>query len=307
MRSRAASKSGFQVVPVARDQRQIGDWLDQAARRHTMHALLELDVTDARRAIHQRRAETGEPLSFTAFVVACLARAIDQDKTMHAHQKGTRDLVLFDDVDVTVVVERTVDAAKIPVPYIVRAANHKTAVEISREISDAAAGTLPYARARRLLPLWLRVPHVVRAAVLSRWLADPHRRKRLTGTTFVSSVGMFGRGTAWGIPQAQNYTLGLTVGSFARKPGLVKRADGERIEPREFVCLTLSMDHEIVEGAPAARFVAQLSELLASASLLVEASPGQPARDGLEPATQESPPDSVVALAHTAAQPGAPR
>jgi hypothetical protein len=271
--------------------------LDQAARRHTMHALLEVDVTDARRAIHERRAETGEPLSFTAFVVACLARAIDQDKTMHAHQKGARDLVLFDDVDVTVVVERTVDTAKIPVPHIVRAANHKTAVEISREISAAAAGTLPYARARRLLPLWLRVPHVVRAAVLSRLLADPHRRKRLTGTTFVSSVGMFGRGTAWGIPQAQNYTLGLTVGGIARKPGLVKRAGGEQIEPREFVCLTLSMDHEIVEGAPAARFVAQLSELLASATLLVKASPGQPVSGNLEPATQQSAPDRVEAPA----------
>ncbi|HEY6012791.1 MAG TPA: hypothetical protein VIU37_02245, partial [Candidatus Limnocylindrales bacterium] len=71
----ADSRPGFQVVPVPRAQRQIGDWLVQAARRHTMHALLEVDVTDARRAIRAARARTGEPLSFTAYVVACLARA----------------------------------------------------------------------------------------------------------------------------------------------------------------------------------------------------------------------------------------
>jgi pyruvate/2-oxoglutarate dehydrogenase complex dihydrolipoamide acyltransferase (E2) component len=297
---RRASRDGFQVVPVARAQRQIGDWLDQAARRHTMHALLELDITDARRAVRERRATTGEPLSFTAFVVACLARAIDEDKTMHAHRQGRHELVLFDAVDVTVVVERTVSGAKIPVPHIVRAANRKTAAEISNEINDAAAGALPYARARRMLPLWLRVPTVIRRVALSRWLADPHRRRRLTGTTFVSSVGMFGRGTAWGLPQAQNYTLGLTVGGIARKPGLVRCTDGERIEPRELLCLTLSFDHEIVEGAPAARFAARLGELIESASLLGGPASTRRALDRPEPAASGSGRRGLVAAAQTA-------
>ena len=270
MTRRRASRSGFTVVPVAPAQRQIGDLLDLAARRRTMHALLELDITDARRAIREQRAETGEALSFTAFVVACLARAIDEDKMLHAHRKGRRELVLFDDVDVTVLVERTVEGRKIPVPHIVRAANRKSAAQISREISGAVVGAVPYARARRWLPLWLLVPGVIRRAVLSRVLADPRRRRRLSGTTCVSAVGMFGHGTAWGIPQALNYTLGLTVGGIARKPGLVKVDAGERIEPREFLSLTLSIDHEIVEGAPAARFTNRLKELLESGAILAE-------------------------------------
>ena len=255
-------------MPVARAQRQIEDWLAAAARRHTMHALLELDITDARRAIRKRRSETRQPLSFTAFIVACLARAIDEDRSFHAHRSGARALVLFDDVDVTVVVERTVDRAKIPVPHIVRAANRKTAAEISVEIRDSGVGELPYAWARRLLPLWMLVPAIVRRAAWSRWLADPWRRKRLTGTTFVSAVGMFGRGTAWALPQAQNYTLGVTVGGIARKPGLVKVGETERIEPREYLSLTLSFDHDVVEGAPAARFTARLKELIEGAALI---------------------------------------
>ena len=105
---------GFRVVPLTGAQRQIDDWLAAAAQRHTMHALLELDVTDARRAIRERRANSGEPLSLSAYIVACLARAIDEDRTLHAHRKGRRALVLFDDVDGTVVVERTVEGAEDP-------------------------------------------------------------------------------------------------------------------------------------------------------------------------------------------------
>lgn len=264
----ARSRSGFEIVPVPRAQRQIGDWLVLAARRHTMHALLEVDVTDARREIRAARARTGEPLSFTAFVVACLARAIDEDKAMHAHRKGRGELVLFDDVDVAVAVEHRVERARIPVPHIIRAANRKTPTAITREISGAVDEPDPYGSLRRLLPGWLVVPGPVRRLFLSIWLGDPVRHKRATGTTFVSAVGMFGTGTAWGIPMGENYTLGLTVGSIARKPGIVRTADGDRIEPRELLSLTLTFDHDIIDGAPAARFTRRLTELLEGAEIL---------------------------------------
>jgi pyruvate/2-oxoglutarate dehydrogenase complex dihydrolipoamide acyltransferase (E2) component len=264
----ADSNSGFQVVPVPRAQRQIGDWLVEAARRHTMHALLELDVTDSRRRIREARARTGEPLSFTAFVVACLARAIDEDKLMHAHRKGRGRLVLFDEVDVAVAVEHVVEGVRIPVPHVIRAANHKSPSQITREIGGAVGDDDPYGFLRRLLPAWLLVPGPIRRFVLGLWLGDPARRKRLTGTTFVSAVGMFGVGTAWGVPKGQNYTVGLTVGSIARKPGIVRDAVGERIEPREFLSLTITFDHDIVDGGPAARFARRLTELLEGAELV---------------------------------------
>jgi pyruvate/2-oxoglutarate dehydrogenase complex dihydrolipoamide acyltransferase (E2) component len=276
------ARPGFRVVPIPDTQRQVTDWLALAVRRHTMHALLELDVTDARRAIRERRAETGEPLSFTAFIVASLARATEDEPSMHAHRKGRHELALFDDVDVSVVVERTIDGARIPVPSIVRAANRKSAAEITREIRDARAGEVPYPLARRALPLWLRIPGLVRRALIARWLADPVRRQRLTGTTFVSAVGMFGSGTAWALPQAQNYTLGLTLGGIARKPGFAGGPNGERVVPREYLSLTLSFDHDVVEGAPAARFTARLKELIERGSILG----GSPARTARGPQTK---------------------
>jgi pyruvate/2-oxoglutarate dehydrogenase complex dihydrolipoamide acyltransferase (E2) component len=261
-------KPGFEVVALPRAQRQITDWLNYAARRHTMQALIELDVTDARRQIRAARARTGAPLSFTAFIVACVARAIDEDRLIHAHRRGSGALVLFDDVDVAVAVEHRVEGARIPVPHVIRAANRKSPTAITREIGEAVTEADPYASLRRLLPLWLLLPGPIRRLLLSVWLGDPVRRKRLTGTTFVSAVGMFGTGTAWGIPMGQNYTFGLTVGGIDRKPGIVRGPDGERIEPREFMSLTLTFDHDLVDGAPAARFTRRLSELISEAEIL---------------------------------------
>src|SRR5438128_2228565 len=98
------------------------DWLGLMHRRHTMHALVEVDVTDTRQAIREYRTRAGAPLSLTAFLIACLARAIDEDKAMQAYRLGRRQLVLFADVDVTTLVERDVEGHKIPVPLIIRAA-----------------------------------------------------------------------------------------------------------------------------------------------------------------------------------------
>lgn len=259
--------SDYQVLRVAGLQRQSSDWMALGRRQHTMHGLVELDVTDARRAIREHRARTGEALSFTAFLVACLATAIGENPQMHAFRKGRNRLVLFDDVDVAVLVESEVEGDRIPVPHLIRAANRKTAAAITREIRRSQVAAVPYAALRRWLPLWLMLPAFIRQTILGWFLADPWRRKRLTGTTVVTAVGMFGRGTAWGIPTSPNYTLAIIVGGIARRPGIVSVADGtnvptERIEVREYLSLTMSLDHDLVNGAPAARFSARLKELI---------------------------------------------
>ena len=93
-------------MPLPPLQHQGMDWLELMHRQHTMRALIEVDVTAARQAIRDYRVRTGAPLSLTAFLIACLARAIDADRAMQAYRLGRRQLVLFADVDVTTMVER---------------------------------------------------------------------------------------------------------------------------------------------------------------------------------------------------------
>jgi pyruvate/2-oxoglutarate dehydrogenase complex dihydrolipoamide acyltransferase (E2) component len=60
------------------------------------------------------------------------------------------------------------------------------------------------------------------------------------------------------------HTACLTVGGISLEPGLV---DG-RVEPREILSLTASVDHDLVDGAPAARFVRNLRDLVERGEVL---------------------------------------
>jgi len=70
---------------------------------------------------------------------------------------------------------------------------------------------------------------------------------------------MFGKGSGWGIPIA-GHTLMLTLGGVASKPGVVQG----QIAIREYLSLTLSFDHDIIDGAPEARFTQRLKDLIES-------------------------------------------
>ncbi|MBK8033949.1 MAG: 2-oxo acid dehydrogenase subunit E2 [Chloroflexi bacterium] len=54
----------------------------------------------------------------------------------------------------------------------------------------------------------------------------------------------------------------LTLGGMAKKPAVV---DG-RIEIRDLLCVTVSFDHAITDGAPAARFTSRLKQLIEGGS-----------------------------------------
>jgi pyruvate/2-oxoglutarate dehydrogenase complex dihydrolipoamide acyltransferase (E2) component len=262
-------QTACEIVPFPQPKQQAIDWLELNRRRHMMYALLEVDITEARHAIRAYRARTAAPLSLTAFLIHCLAHAVDEDRAMQAYRLGRR-LVLFADVDVGSMVERKVEGARLAVPQLIRAANRKSLGQIEQELHRAqaatpeavAAGSLP----RPLRPLlvrgltvWLRLPAVLRRGLWTWALHNPYRRKRLVGTVGVTAMSMFGHGTGWGIAP-MGHTLTLIVGGLVRKPGVV----GTSIAVREYLCLTLVLDHDVVDGAPAARFAKRLTELIES-------------------------------------------
>jgi 3-deoxy-D-manno-octulosonic acid (KDO) 8-phosphate synthase len=71
------SRAPFEVKPFPRERHDVVDALEVGVHRHMVHALLEFDVTHARQLIREREASAGERLSFTAFIVASLARAVN--------------------------------------------------------------------------------------------------------------------------------------------------------------------------------------------------------------------------------------
>jgi pyruvate/2-oxoglutarate dehydrogenase complex dihydrolipoamide acyltransferase (E2) component len=92
-------------------------------------------VTDARTRLAELEA-AGHPLSFAAFVLHAVARAVDADHIVHGYRRRNR-LVLFDDVDVNFQVESELAGQKVVKSVIIRAANRKTVEELSAEIRNA--------------------------------------------------------------------------------------------------------------------------------------------------------------------------
>ncbi len=238
---------------------------------HTMYGLLEVDVTIARRFIADHKARTGETLSFAGFLTYCLARAVDEDKSIQAYRKGEKRLIKFDDVNVGLMVEQKVGEKRALMGHVILGANHKTFREIHDEIRLVQSEPVPPGRG---MPTWFRSimllpwPLSRLALAILRWNGhrDPTISVAMGGTVALTSVGLFGGNhSGWGISPTL-HPLGLVVGGIALKPAVVEG----RIEPREILNLTVSFDHDIVDGGPATRFVKRLVELIESGYGLVE-------------------------------------
>ena len=248
------------------------DTLDWGRKKHHIPLLLEVDVTRAREAMREFKAGTGQGFSFTGWVVTCIGQAVGEHKHVQAMRQGKKRVILFDDVDVSILVERGVGqgdraATTLPMPYVVRRANLKTVREISDEIRRAqeepvGAGEthLGARRSARLTRAFTCMPRFVRDWLVWRRLTkDPFLAKKTMGTVVVTSVGRIGtyNGYGWAIPIGL-HPLVFALGNIARKPGVI----GEEITIRETLSMTVLFDHDVTDGAPVARFIGRLNELL---------------------------------------------
>lgn len=259
------SESSYTIKPFPAVRQATVDLLAVASRKHMIHGLIEVDVTSARRRLRAIKQQSGQSLSFTGYIIYCCAQAVDKNKHMHAARDWRNRLVLFDEVDVSTTVERRVDGRREVVPTILRAANRKSVLQIHQDIRRAQAERPKQAGVYRTIRWYLRLPVFIRRWFFRLLNRLPRQLKQNVGTVMVTSVGMFGRGKGWGIPIA-THTLNITVGGIEETTVLV---EGEP-RPVEKLCLTLSFDHDIIDGAPAARFIQRFKDLLEAGSGLEE-------------------------------------
>jgi hypothetical protein len=197
----------YEAVPFPKLRRALAITYPSVQRKPMIHGLLEVDVTRAREYLRDHKAKTGESLSFTAFIITCMAHAVDENKALHACRKGRKQLVLFDEVDVATPIEREMEGQKQPMIYIIRAANKKDFRAIHEEIRASQVATVEHAwegyKDFRFLPL------VAFRAFwpLFCWMRRrfPLVQKKYGGTVGVTAVGMFGTGGGWGILSSQGF------------------------------------------------------------------------------------------------------
>lgn len=246
---RRPSRRPHRVEPLPAARLQVVQLLTAVAGRHTVHGLVEADVTGAL----QRQRIAGTSATVTALVIAAVAATVREHPHVNARRAGRR-LVLFDDVDVTVTAERSTSSGAVaPFPLVVYRADTKSEAEIAAELR--APKTAPATGISH--PLAARLPFGVVRTGVSLASTIPRVAAGLGPAVGVSSLGMFAAG--WAIPISP-LTVMVTIGGIMHRPALV---DGQLVD-REVLPLTLSFDHTVVDGAPAARFATTLVRTIQS-------------------------------------------
>ncbi|MEP6851694.1 MAG: 2-oxo acid dehydrogenase subunit E2 [bacterium] len=238
-----------------------------------MIGLFQVDITAARRTI----AETDPPLSLTAYIVACVGQAAAKFPEVHAYRDWRGRLVEHRHVDVQVLIEVPTREGPFGLVHLIRDADIRGVAEISAEIRAVKADPASTGNGRlldTLAPTLGRMPGLYRAmyAVMSR----SHRVHDSIGTVQVTAVGMYAGGGGFAIAPPSLASLAVVVGGISPSSVVV---DG-RIKTIELLDLTVSIDHNVVDGAPATRFAAELRQIMQRAVVFASAAPPAPRSGG---------------------------
>ena len=226
-----------------------------------MYGLVDVDITTATRLL----ARHDPPWSLTAFVVASAARAAAAHPAVHAYRNWRGQLVTHRHVDVGTMVEIITPQGPFAIPHLLRDADIRGVPDLTAELRHVKRDPSASSSGRwleRAGPAATRIPGVIPAmfAVMARSVAA---RQRI-GTVAVTAVGMFAGGGGFGITSLSLMSLEVIVGGMSQRPRVI---DGQ-VTVRDVLDLTVAIDHNVVDGAPAARFTAEFRELLESAAVM---------------------------------------
>jgi pyruvate/2-oxoglutarate dehydrogenase complex dihydrolipoamide acyltransferase (E2) component len=255
-----------EVRPFPSNRRLVTAAMRAGRRKMPMYGLLDADVTEANRLL----ASHHPPCSLTAFVVASVARAAAAHPEVHAYRNWRGQLVAHHHVDVATMVEISTPQGLFAIPHVLRDADIRGIPELTAELRRVKREPSVSSSGRwlqRAAPAATRIPGAVPAlyAVMARSVTA----RQSIGTVAVTAVGMFAGGGGFGITPLTLMSLEVIVGGMSQRPRVV---DGQ-VATRDVLDLTLAIDHNVVDGAPAARFAAEFRELLETAAVI---SPPEP-------------------------------
>lgn len=231
---------------------------------HVM-GFIDAEVTKAVEIMNNYKEKTGETVSLTAWVMRCMAIAASEIPEIRTFRWKRRKTIIFDDVDVKCMIEREIDGKKIPIHYMFRKADKKNFKEIQEElklvVQKVEERRKDEQKQKRKQNFLLKIPRFIRMIAWHLIMTNPFRTKKNLGVVGISSLSKFGRGMTGIVKVKTMHQTHCLVGSIHRKPVVID----EKIVIRDLCSLSLSFNHDIVDGGPAVNFARRMMELMSQA------------------------------------------
>jgi pyruvate dehydrogenase E2 component (dihydrolipoamide acetyltransferase) len=192
----------------------------------------EVDATELILLRQQLIAQSGQKVSFNAFFVLAVARGLEEQPQVNV-QLASDGLIRLPAINIGL----AVDSDRGLLVPVARNANTKSLLELDSELNELA-----------------------QRAVSGRLLPD----ELAGGSITVTNLGKFGIDAFTPIINPPEIAV-LGIGQIAARPFAV----GRELEVRDTVVLSLSFDHRLIDGAPAARFLQRIVVLVENPSSLI--------------------------------------
>jgi pyruvate dehydrogenase E2 component (dihydrolipoamide acetyltransferase) len=222
VRAAAGGGSADRVIPVTTIRRLIAERMAESSRTTAPVTLTtKADATRFRQGRERRKGEGGPVPGYTELILSVTAKVLGQHPLLNARWQGNA-IVMCAGIHLGVAIDTP---AGLVVP-VIRNADRLSIDQLGERLHDLAER----ARSRRL------------------------RAEEMEGGTFtVSNLGMYGIDAFTPIINLPECAV-LGVGRVVSEPAVWEG----QIVPRDMVTLSLTFDHRVVDGAPAARFLNDL-------------------------------------------------
>jgi len=230
--------------------------------KHHVVVLLELDVTESSTKLKILKSK-GIKISFTAWLIKVISKALEQHREAAAYLYNKRNLIIFNDINISILVEKKLKNAKVPMPLVIEKTSEKSAAVITKIIEDAKNQSLTdkdivlNQRTKAYESIYYYLPGFIRRMIWRFLLSHPNIAYKNMGNVVVTSLGMMGKLNGWFI-QKSVHPLSFGVGAIIKKPVVLNN----EITIRDILNITILMDHDVIDGAPMVRFINDLAHLI---------------------------------------------
>lgn len=236
--------------------------------KHHVSALLEFDVTESRIRLRELR-KRGIHISFNAWIIKVISSILQIHPEASAYLYNKKKLILFNDINISILVEKKIGGKRVPIPVVIEKTNKKTALEIANEIENAKNQELSKNdivinnQSNLSEALYYYMPGFFRRAVWKFMLRNPKIAYKKMGNAVITSVGMMGKINGWFI-QKSVHPISFGIGSVLKKAVVIE----DEIKIREILNMTILVDHDVIDGAPMVRLLNDLTKSLETGEFL---------------------------------------